>query len=124
MLTMKCPACGSNISYEATEATTVGQCGNCGERVRLASAPKMALPVNDTPPITAAQQTSNMIAAVLSFFLPGLGQLGQGRTAAGLTLMVFFVISILLCFVLVGFILVPVVCLAAALDAVMWRPSN
>ena len=60
----------------------------------------------------AASQGSggNVVAAVCSFFIPGLGQLAQGRFLAGV---VFFVAASLLWFVLLGW----VVHLFAAYDA-------
>lgn len=51
----------------------------------------------------AAQGTSgNVIAAVLSFFIPGLGQLCQGRP---LTAAIHFVLDVLLWFILMGWIM-------------------
>lgn len=46
--------------------------------------------------------SGNVIAAVLSFFIPGLGQLCQGRP---FTALVHFVVDILLWLVLLGWIM-------------------
>ncbi|MFK7820115.1 MAG: hypothetical protein AB8G99_15445 [Planctomycetaceae bacterium] len=52
---------------------------------------------------TASQgSTGNVIAAVLSFFLPGLGQLCQGRL---LTAFVHFAVDVLLWLVMLGWIM-------------------
>jgi TM2 domain-containing membrane protein YozV len=58
--------------------------------------------------------TGNVIAALASFFIAGLGQLIQGRLLAAI---VYFILNILLWFVLLGWI----VNIIAALDAALWK---
>ncbi len=50
---------------------------------------------------TRRGSTGNVIAAIASFFLPGLGQLAQGRILAALF---FFVLGSVLWIFLLGFI--------------------
>lgn len=60
--------------------------------------------------------TGNVIAALASFFVPGLGQLIQGR----LLMAIFqFVLAAVLWFVLLGW----AVHLWSVLDAAMWKPK-
>lgn len=59
----------------------------------------------------------NMLAAIMSFFVPGLGQFCQGRTAAGVMFLVSFIVGAALCAVLVGIPIVLVTCIWAAADA-------
>jgi TM2 domain-containing membrane protein YozV len=59
----------------------------------------------------------NVIAAVCSFFVPGLGQLVQGRLGIAI---VQFVLAICLRFVLLGW----VIHLWSILDAALWRPPQ
>ncbi|MFO1502046.1 MAG: hypothetical protein U1G07_27350 [Verrucomicrobiota bacterium] len=60
--------------------------------------------------------TGNVIAALASFFIPGLGQLIQGRLLiAGIQ----FVLAIVLWFVLLGWI----IHLWSILDAALFRPK-
>ena len=60
--------------------------------------------------------TGNVIAALCSFFVPGLGQLIQGR----LGMAIFqFVLAAALWFVLLGW----AVHLWSVLDAAMWKPK-
>ena len=61
--------------------------------------------------------TSNVIAALASFFIPGLGQLIQGRL---LKAAVMFVLAGILWWFLLGWI----VHLWSILDAAMWRPRE
>ena len=57
----------------------------------------------------------NVIAALCSFFVPGLGQLIQGRLVRAI---VQFVLAGVLWFVLLGW----VIHLWSVLDAAMWKP--
>ncbi len=60
--------------------------------------------------------TGNVIAAVCSFFIPGLGQLVQGRIIAAL---LHFVLAALLWVILLGWI----VHLWSILDAAWYKPK-
>ncbi len=59
--------------------------------------------------------TGNVIAALASFFIPGLGQLIQGRLGMAI---VHFVFAALLWIILLGW----VIHLWSILDAAMWKP--
>lgn len=61
--------------------------------------------------------TGNVIAALCSFFIPGLGQLIQGRVLMAL---VQFVLAGLLWFILLGWI----IHLWSIVDAAMFRPKG
>ena len=60
--------------------------------------------------------SGNVIAAVCSFFVPGLGQLVQGRWLAAL---LQFVLATLLWFILLGWL----VNLWSIIDAALWKPK-
>jgi TM2 domain-containing membrane protein YozV len=59
--------------------------------------------------------TGNVVAALASFFIPGLGQLIQGRPLCAL---VFFVSAALLWIIMMGWIMH----LWSILDAALWKP--
>ena len=59
--------------------------------------------------------TGNVIAAVCSFFVPGLGQLVQGRLGMAI---LQFVLAIVLWFFLLGW----AVHLRSIIDAALWKP--
>jgi TM2 domain-containing membrane protein YozV len=61
--------------------------------------------------------TGNVIAAVCSFFIPGLGQLVQGRVMMA---MVMFVLAALLWFIFMGWL----VHLWSIIDAAVWKPEG
>lgn len=60
--------------------------------------------------------TGNVIAAVCSFFVPGLGQLVQGRLGMAI---VQFVLAVILWFFLLGW----AIHIWPILDAALWRPK-
>lgn len=63
---------------------------------------------------TGKGSPGNVIAALASFFIPGLGQLIQGRPVKAL---LFFVLAGILWFFLLGWI----IHLWAILDAALWK---
>ena len=65
----------------------------------------------------APGSTGNVIAALASFFVPGLGQLLQGRL---LKAAIMFVLAGILWWFLLGWI----IHLWSILDAALWRPRE
>ena len=61
--------------------------------------------------------TGNVIAALASFFVPGLGQLIQGRPLKAL---IMFVLASVLWLILLGWI----IHLWSIIDAALWRPNG
>jgi TM2 domain-containing membrane protein YozV len=61
--------------------------------------------------------TGNVIAALASFFIPGLGQLIQGRLVIAV---VMFVLAGILWFFLLGWL----IHLWSILDAALWKPRD
>lgn len=59
--------------------------------------------------------TGNVIAAVCSLFVPGLGQLVQGRLGMAI---LQFVLAVILWFVLLGW----AIHLWSVVDAALWKP--
>jgi TM2 domain-containing membrane protein YozV len=59
----------------------------------------------------------NVIAALASFFVPGLGQLLQGRLGIAF---VQFILAVLLWIILMGWI----IHLWSILDAALWKPRE
>jgi TM2 domain-containing membrane protein YozV len=66
---------------------------------------------------TGQGSPGNVIAALASFFIPGLGQLIQGRPVKAL---VFFVLAGLLWILWLGWI----IHLWAIIDAALWKPRG
>lgn len=57
------------------------------------------------------------LAAILSFFIVGLGQIYNGQIAKGVGLMAAAFVSGILCWVAIGFILLPAVWIFGIWDA-------
>ena len=69
-------------------------------------------------PFPAAPQYKNPgVAAVLSFFYMGLGQIYNGQIAKGVAFMVAYSVSIVMIFILVGLITTPVLFIWGMYDA-------
>ena len=63
------------------------------------------------------KQEKHGIPALLSVFLPGLGQLIKGDVKKGLTYIGFTILAAFMCLFLIGFFLYPIVVALAAMDA-------
>ena len=83
-----------------------------------------------TPPLVVSQTQQQVsspafvpdrknpgVAAVLSFFWAGLGQIYNGQLLKGIGFIVLYAFSVLLCFVLIGFIILPIVWFIGIWDA-------
>lgn len=67
-------------------------------------------------------QKSAGVAAVLSFFINGLGQIYNGQFIKGITLIIIQAINGLLMTIFIGYIFFPIVWLFAIIDA--YRSAN
>jgi TM2 domain-containing membrane protein YozV len=75
-------------------------------------------------PVYVIQQDSGasaMVAALLSLFMPGLGQMCQGRAGTGVAFFAGWIVSWALCLFLIGFILVPLVWVIAIVEAATYK---
>ena len=90
-----CSNCGAEIDKGAEI------CPKCGVRVK---APTVGV-------------KSPGLAAVLSFFIVGLGQIYNGQIGKGIILIICYAISIALCLVMIGSILLPILWIYAIFDA-------
>lgn len=96
-----CSQCGSSNPEDA------GYCKHCG-----APMPRPGQTV-----VIVRNAKSAILALILSLILPGLGQIYNGEVAKGITFLIALAISVLLKFVLIGFVLVPIVWIWAMIDA-------
>jgi len=68
------------------------------------------------------ERQSQALPAILNVFFPPFGQLVQGRLLAFLVWLVMLVISVMLMFVFVGFIIAPIAYILCIVDAAKYRP--
>lgn len=59
--------------------------------------------------MSADDEKSDTLALILSFFIPGLGQIYQGRVEIGAIFIVATLVSGFLIFFVIGFVLTPLV---------------
>lgn len=75
MALIQCPECQREISSAAAA------CPGCGHPIRMISSQQR--PMSSGPPVAAAQWSPG-IAALLSFVIPGAGQMYKGAIGAGI----------------------------------------
>lgn len=63
-------------------------------------------------------QPKNSAAAIaLSFLIPGVGSMYAGNSGVGVLILTLYVMSLVLCLVLIGFVLAPVVWIWGMMNA-------
>ncbi|MEA3297329.1 MAG: hypothetical protein U9R56_05645 [candidate division Zixibacteria bacterium] len=73
--------------------------------------------MHNVPQTTMYQFKNPGLAAVLSFFYMGLGQIYNGQIAKGVAFMVAYSISLVLIFILIGLITTPILFIYGMYDA-------
>lgn len=105
---MFCTRCG------AASVDAASFCRKCGTQLSQSSL---------TPPSTHPQiviinpAKSPGVAAVLSFFWCGLGQIYNGQIGKGILMMIFYLISCLLIFLFIGLLTTPILWIWGMVDA-------
>ncbi|MDO7083549.1 hypothetical protein WNY51_14845 [Pseudocolwellia sp. AS88] len=66
----------------------------------------------------------NVLAAICNIFIPGLGQLVQGRILAAILFFVFTTAAWATAIILIGWVLGPVMHLWAIIDAARFKSSS
>ncbi len=108
----RCPFCGEEIRDDAAK------CRFCGEWVEGTQAAELAELPAHSPASHGRGSAGNVLAAALSFLIPGLGQLTQGRPMAAL---LWFIAAGVVWLITLG-LLGGVVHILAALEAALWSP--
>lgn len=110
---MFCAGCGSQVD------PAQGFCSKCGNRLGAgqgaAAAPAMA-PFAQQVVVIKAQKNPG-IAAVLSFFWAGLGQIYNGEIGKGVLLLIVYVVSCVMMIIVIGFITTPILWIYGMIDA-------
>ena len=73
--------------------------------------------MHNEPPVAQYFYKNPGLAAILSFFYMGLGQIYNGQIAKGVLFMVAYSISIFMIFILIGFITTPILFIYGMYDA-------
>ena len=107
-----CKNCGSEIVVEQANETDTKFCSNCGFEMpkttkfcpECGTATTMAPPAVNTTNTVVRTDKSSGLAALLSFFIIGLGQVYLGLTKKGIILFLLAIISGALMLVVIGWI--------------------
>jgi len=138
MSQVQCPHCGTAVLYDANLAGQQVSCPDCNQIffMQAPAAQPPAFPAIQTgPPVDTAtsrhttiyvDQSSQALPALCNFFMPGLGQLIQGRVGAAIGFFfghIFVVMSIFVTFGIGFFWAVPfwIWCIV---DAARYRPRR
>ena len=111
MAMIECPECGRMVSDQATT------CPKCGYPVGGRSSTQFETQAPATSSDTPRGSAGNVVAGVASFFIPGLGQLVQGRVGRAIF---HFVAAGILWVVKLGWIMH----LVSAVNAARWQPHG
>lgn len=77
-------------------------CTNCGAEIDAKATVCPSCGVPQTGMTEGVSTKNEGLAAILSFFLPGLGQMYNGEISKGVLLMIIQVVNIILMFVIIG----------------------
>lgn len=112
-----CPECG----VRQPDATKTKYCANCGNQIdqNAEVCPECGVrqPGSATYQQPVYQQKNPGIAAVLSALWVGLGQIYNGEIVKGIILMVAYVISVFLIYLLIGIVTTPILWIFGIYDA-------
>lgn len=111
---MFCQGCGREIA--ATDQFCQG-CGRSNAQSTSMAAGAGAVAVPAQQPVIVVNQKNPGVAAVLSFFWSGLGQIYNGEIGKGILLLVLYVLSAMLMFAVIGFITTPILWIYGMVDA-------
>ncbi len=109
---MYCSKCGSQIG----NARFCSQCGTplAGMVVQAPGAAGAGLP----PQVVVMRAPKNPgVAVLLSFLLAGLGQIYNGQIGKGVAFMISYFCSLALMWVLIGFVIAPILWIWSMVDA-------
>lgn len=110
-----CPKCGQKLDSEAQMNRKLSYCRNCGSQIDAEAeiCPKCGVRQKNPP----VENKNPLLSLILSFIFPGLGQIYNGQNRKGILLILAYIISGALIFLLIGFILMPLVWLYGMYDA-------
>ena len=118
-----CPNCGFKLMQEEKSQTKF--CQSCGKKIDINAeiCPHCGVRVtnfnNNSYNYTYNSGDKNvLLAAILSFLFPGLGHLYIGLNKKGISFIIAYIVSAILVFILIGFVLMIIVWLWALIDSI------
>ena len=110
-----CPQCGYKFAQEEKQQTKF--CQNCGKEIDINAeiCPHCGVRVAYTK---SSEEKNVLLSAILSFLFPGLGHLYLGLNTKGISFIIAYIVSWALMFLLIGFVLAPIVWIWALIDSI------
>jgi TM2 domain-containing membrane protein YozV len=113
---MFCATCGSQVDGAQ------GFCSKCGNRIgssqAITTTPGFAPAVAPVQQVVLVKAQKNPgVAAVLSFFWSGLGQIYNGEIGKGVLLLIVYIVSWWMMFIIIGFVTTPILWIYGMIDA-------
>ena len=105
---MFCKKCG-------TDAGDSDYCPNCGEPMNGGVRPTGSQENLNTA--VMMNQKSEALALILSLIIPRVGEMYDGKIGKGVVILLLAIVSSVLMFVLIGFILYPIVWIYSMIDS-------
>jgi predicted Zn finger-like uncharacterized protein len=101
---VRCPHCQTVVVHNAAVAGKVVTCPSCHQTFQMPEtvAYATASPAYSAGSLLGPNPKNAGLAAVLSFFWTGVGQIYNGQITLGLLMMAGHFICVLLCFVIIG----------------------
>lgn len=112
-----CPVCGFKFNKGQEQQPKTKFCQACGEKINVNAeiCPHCGVRVAG---VVRSEEKSALLAAILSFLFPGLGHLYNGLTKKGVSFIIAYIVSAVLIFILIGFVLMLIVWVWALVDAI------
>jgi len=94
-------------------------CSSCGQQIDAKAnfCPKCGAHLTSYQASTIYERKVEGFSAVLSFFVPGLGQIYNGQIGRGIVILCIFALCLVSMFILIGFLLAPVLWIWNIYDA-------
>ena len=110
-----CPQCGYKFAQEEKPQTKF--CQNCGKEIDINAeiCPHCGVRVAYTK---SSEEKNVLLSAILSFLFPGLGHLYLGLNTKGVSFIITYIVSWALMFLLIGFVLSPILWILALIDSI------
>ena len=105
---MFCKKCGTDVGDSEF-------CPNCGEPMNGGARPAGSQENLNTA--VMMNQKSEALALILSFIIPGVGEMYAGKVGKGIIILLLAILSAALIMLLIGFILYPIVWIYSMIDS-------